>query len=731
MASTKNVKSPTQSEQQERVVPVVQKQHGGMIKGDTPLSVIGLSRVYRYINAIGHGAWAEGRPGTRRYSKARLPEITFTADIGTNRLTTINRFETGDPVRVRSDGTLPLPLDENTVYYAIVVSTAIIQVAQTAALAVAGTAIDITTAGTGTHYIRYAGTIRASLDHKKEARIIKVYGRRVYVAEKNLESYTEVVNLESVDPQDVDSSLIESGSNALLASGHIYRIVLDGLFYYMYRLSCPVPDVMLGEVAATPAAQYGYHYVFALARITGTGIRNRLTTGAELVFESGTCKVSGSEKYYSEWFFSQAIGPVADVAAGAAVISKLTLPIACQSITHFPLYRSKNIGSTTGGAGNNGSYFVWDDDVPVCKAISVTVALDVATPVAGQEGFCIGDVGSILRSNAAGTRSAVITKYNVGGTVDLALNSLNATEDVGIGRGRVMTASQAGLLITRTAGDTFVAADEGRPFYWGDGGEVVIRRYIDANSAEACTSETHASQAATIQCATGTYAFERYWNDTVRDDGTAVNEVGLAERMLSGRDLYIPQVNFDPVPSSDILVSDSGFTVFAKRDDNDYWYSNIGAKPYIEGQYRADHQFGKLKVAITDMRIMPAMVIFFCKSKTLSLALNVPIPNVGNPDFGEYIQKLTEPGEIDGEIGVIHYKTIAFVNASLLIALTNEPAVRKFDGHNWSQENFAISGNGLPAVVQDLNKIDGQYGLIGWYSQRGGYKIYARKWVEV
>jgi hypothetical protein len=228
------------------------------------------------------------------------------------------------------------------------------------------------------------------------------------------------------------------------------------------------------------------------------------------------------------------------------------------------------------------------------------------------------------------------------------------------------------------------------------------------------------------------FAFRRKWNDTIRDDCIGTGDIGLNERLLAGRDLYIPQINFNPVPDSNIVVSDSGFSLFAMRDANDYWYSNIGAKPYIEGQYRADHQFGKIVMSIKDVRLMPGLAIFLCSSKTFVLSLNIPIPNVGNESVGEFIQKLTEPNEADGHIGVVHWKTIAFTNASLFIALTNEPAIRKFNGHQWSPENFANSTqNNLPAVMSDLNKIDSHYGLIGWYSGLGGYKLFVYKWKDV
>jgi hypothetical protein len=62
-------------------------------------------------------------------------------------LATAHNFATADPVRFTSSGTLPAPLLINTTYYVIVNTASTIKVALTAALAGAGTAIDLTDDG--------------------------------------------------------------------------------------------------------------------------------------------------------------------------------------------------------------------------------------------------------------------------------------------------------------------------------------------------------------------------------------------------------------------------------------------------------------------------------------------------------------------------------------------------------------------------------------------------------
>ena len=727
----KQQKTPSDRDQAEQPTLFAQTNFAGQVSG-VPLSEITDPNVYRHVNSIGYNKSWRGRPGTRRYSKAVIPnEGTFTANVGLDQLlinlpATGHNFLNGDKIMFNTTGTLPPPFDPVTTYFAIYVSDVAIQVATTYDNAILGVAIVITGVGTGTHNVRYAADIGAILDHKKEAKVVKLYGRRAYVAEKILDSYQQVINMESVVPTGI-GRLIENDSNATLAAGPIFRIVLDGVFYYMYRLNATVPNVIITDIVETPLLPFIYRYYYACARIEGTGNRNRVTDGAILVLETGTCKDENQEKPFGELSFETAIGD-----ASNHIIEMLTLPIADQSISHFPLYRTKNIGSSSGGETNNKAYYVWAEDVPVCKAMSITVAGNLATIVVGQNEFVIGDVGCSLRVDSAGTREGVIEAYVDANNVFLAAGStLGAAENVAIGEGRVMTASQVGYLITRTAGNFFFKTDEGRTVYWGDGGESVIRRFIDGSNVEAAVDATHGAMAATIQMDVGVYAFRRRWNDTVKDDGDAFGEIGLHERQLSQETLYIPLFNYRPIPNSDIVITDSGFSIFANRDDVEYWYSNVGNKEYSEGQFRLEQQLEKLTDPIREIKVMPAMAIILCPTKTYNLSLNVPINNVGNAAVGEYIQKLTPPSEVDGDIGVIHWQTLKKVNASLFIALTNEPAIRLFNGQSWGAENLAIEPNGDEAAMKDLNKIDAYYNIVGWYSYLGGYKLRASRWEAV
>lgn len=92
---------------------------------------------------------------------------TFTASAATDTLTIADNadaiyWQTGEAILFDSNGTLPAPLVKNTTYYVIRLSASLpatIKVAATQADALAGTAINLTTAGSGTNIIQLATPI--------------------------------------------------------------------------------------------------------------------------------------------------------------------------------------------------------------------------------------------------------------------------------------------------------------------------------------------------------------------------------------------------------------------------------------------------------------------------------------------------------------------------------------------------------------------------------------------
>lgn len=82
---------------------------------------------------------------------------TTDVNTATDEITVSRRFSTGDPLLFKTSGSLPGGLSTATTYYAINVSSTVIKVASTLSNAEAGTAINITSTGSGTHQVGNSG----------------------------------------------------------------------------------------------------------------------------------------------------------------------------------------------------------------------------------------------------------------------------------------------------------------------------------------------------------------------------------------------------------------------------------------------------------------------------------------------------------------------------------------------------------------------------------------------
>jgi hypothetical protein len=134
------------------------------LDGKVSNGVTMLDRFDRYPagTVFEHGATTAGgvtSPETGnqwRYSQCSKP---FTVNTGTDVVTSTGHgYSLGVPVTVLTDGTLPAPLSgvagaSSTTYYVIAIDANTFKLATSSANATAGTAIDITTSGSGTHSI--------------------------------------------------------------------------------------------------------------------------------------------------------------------------------------------------------------------------------------------------------------------------------------------------------------------------------------------------------------------------------------------------------------------------------------------------------------------------------------------------------------------------------------------------------------------------------------------------
>lgn len=118
----------------------------------------------RYIFGTYNG-WCgfERAAGNRLdFSDVRLEWVAAASfNATTDRITVANQYALADEVVIRSAGTMPSGITANTVYYAIPISATLIQIATSAANAAAGTFVNFTTSGSGTHTISAKAAIDA------------------------------------------------------------------------------------------------------------------------------------------------------------------------------------------------------------------------------------------------------------------------------------------------------------------------------------------------------------------------------------------------------------------------------------------------------------------------------------------------------------------------------------------------------------------------------------------
>lgn len=124
-------------------------------RGESP-SYLGDLKNIQNVDAISVPGiiFANQKMQTMGVDTASYTGRTFTADASTDTLTVaLPVFTTGQAVRLTTTGTLPAPLAINTTYYVTAVVGSTLKLSTTLANALAGTGINITDAGTGTHTI--------------------------------------------------------------------------------------------------------------------------------------------------------------------------------------------------------------------------------------------------------------------------------------------------------------------------------------------------------------------------------------------------------------------------------------------------------------------------------------------------------------------------------------------------------------------------------------------------
>ncbi len=781
-------RNPSEPRRSDQPIKRVISQFNGMISGE-PQTKIPAQFSQKNTNVIDRGGYCDIRGGSNKYAGQVISGVSYSTGIVTLIKEDYYPLEifpvvydyTGFGFRFYGEN-IPylnggVRVNTNTVYYGkYYLGDNEFDVYTTKEYALAGgetgkVYFDPDIPVSRTCYIAFEHTY--IFDHVKAGKLIFINGNDVYVINKNMDDLSTPFftpkalkyGLHSSYTYDEEdqlfdvSSIVAYGNNAIITSliGGIWKLILDDpQHYYLYKINSDSPAKVIADINYSVSLTFGYLYTHTLCKITGTGNIDRLSDGAVLQYETGTCQEAGKEKDYGEVYFNTAVGinlATSHIVPAMIIDGKKTI-----GMTHIGLYRTKDIGAIGTALGNRRDELIWVADIPICKPMMV----DTSTPghikvVSGIE-FVLGDVGSTIHVNSNGSYGfTVITSFVSGTDVTVSGGSIlpvssKCSACIGSAKfGRALSQSkitESGTIlnvirISRDEQESYVASKDrlGLMAFLSDGTTRHIK-YCDTQQHDPLDEDGYTVDIM-IVCEDGDFTDlviaivspdsvtpknQRLWNDTIPDSPQADGRVSLQDRIEYGTDLYIPRRFFIPLPNCDIMHMSNGFLVTAVRNGSQYDYCQAGDKEYSIGHYKYPEQSRRVTGSIQQIVGMGDRAVILMKNKTGIITLSSS-QNIGRTEVGENIYQLPEMGIVDDNKGVIAWKLITLKNSNIIFALTSDGALRYFDGSAWSQQDYGFV-NGLDAVSKEyLKRIDHSQAYGANYNQAGGLKIWAKRLV--
>ena len=470
----------------------------------------------------------------------------------------------------------------------------------------------------------------------------------------------------------------------------------DPMEYFKINTVCP--NNTITEVPVGGPNVFGRRYLHSMSRLIGRTTENRFNA-RRIQNESGTNNI---DHVVESQDYRIVFG--VDPAAGNRAIGPITYPVGVNHWTHIPIYATDDLALDT----TDPERYVLLDEVPIAKAYDAyrnPVNGNILINPGGNGEFSEADVGNDIEfsDGTIDTITAFVSVNEVQGT-GILLPVL--AQGAAIGGGRVMDAGQTGTLITRTAGDLFLATDAGLMLFWADGYYSFITEFIDGSNVRALTSAAHALQGATIQ------PVSRYYNDRIPDDTLNNRAVNYS--------LY--QRFWQPLPVLTTGVVVPGFIIVAKAGVDEIHYSQIPTnREYLAGYYNQYYQMAPIKDNITSLREFKDRIIIYCANSTYWAATNVTL-SAEVPSIGEYVSVLAGVNILDLRIGVKDRGGIQRLRNGEEIVVTSEPGLRICNGQTYSS-NYAVDAYGRSYVLNELQKAQ-QSTAAGYDPNKLGYLLF-------
>jgi hypothetical protein len=679
----------------------------GMIQ-DVPASLIPEQGLAELDNIIDYGDRLTTRTGTKQWSTTILPSLRTGYNVtstvtGTTRTvvwvsgTTFTADDIGN-FFVFADGTherIRTNADTHTIT----------------------TETDVTTAkNTTTGYIR--GAINCIYYHKVLKKIVILIGTKIYISDAvTISSWTQAYSCSSVDPSNFISSAQEYNNCVFIFNSNgIFKLDLTAAPYSFYKCNSANPTTRIIDSIPTTAQlaadstldDYKYRYIYSYSRFDGTSVLgDRQTSGALYTQESGINDLDLKLVDYATVYKNTDIGIVS---TGSTIPNSVSLTLYAPTDyhwTHYSLYRTKDVGingqDTITGAGNFDTQFFWVKDIPIVKAFKLTKTVYSGSTykVARSDsngGFNQHDTGATIKvSNGDSlviqqvypvTTSTLYydnTLYQ--NTLTLTVGSGLFTDLAGcIGATDCFIGDQSGTTVTAPT-TRFLLVDINKTLFWADGTTSLITSVASDNSAT-CTvldSNTRSSMA----CA---------YNPTNRSI-TDYNPDSIIE--ASGTSYPVNNRFWQPLPQCNLGSIAFGFMLTCARDDNYLYYSQISQGfEYWMGYYYPGLQQNIFKDSI---RAIWETIDNFVIYGSLSTYIIPATMIIENRDDISGTNTLVLSGQtiVDPNIGCLDSGSIQDIDLGKQILITNEPAVRIFDGRK-KQYSESLSEDKISDLLRTL-----------------------------
>ncbi len=407
-----------------------------------------------------------------------------------------------------------------------------------------------------------------------------------------------------------------------------------------------------------------------------------------------------------------------------STIGSLEIPVESSGEYHshwlfYSLFSTLRIGGNNPATSdtNNEELYIWNSDIPVAKAF---VCSTLGAAFSLSEGEVVqGDVGCKIRFTDGNEYTIDTVIDSTSGTFTGAPGSPYSSASCALGGDsslskaiRVMTASQSGTTVTRTAGDSFESGDVGRPIFFPDGTIRWIEEYTDANNVEVTESGTISSTACCIEPKT------RKWTDTLRDEPYSTEESLRARvRNYSLQNRFfvpIPDCDMGEITASMIWGCIKGeFIVHYSQADTNYRHQ---AGYYYEAEQREIFQ-----EKINEISAVGGVLSIKFNNSTRSIPLNT-FDSIIISDAGTAIIKASGNDVVDDSIGCLHQGGVCYTPDRLQVVVTSEPGVRIFDGVSYGK-NLAEG-----RIQKYLDKLSPEYST--WYDPENGWNMMAYSKVD-